>query len=269
MIKKILFSFCFIILSTSILNANNEVVYVFNLPTYQTTGSGIFLFDVGHRYLDVNRHTTNINISLGYGITNWLDIYTGFAFKNKDIVGSFKATIVDGTNKGLFSFAFVAGGGYKDTNEMNNSVSLTSADKDGRKSTTVLDSKDRPSYFSQVVIQKHFFSRRFNIGMVPTYAYNTNFYGISSKQDYSAGVGAFAEIFIFDHVALCGETVMNLYGFAFKYMNYNAGIKYVGYRHTFSLWVGNSSGYSPVEYIVGNNVYTPKISFAFTREFDL
>ncbi len=62
---------------------------------------------------------------------------------------------------------------------------------------------------------------------------------------------------------------MNIFGFAFKYMNYNAGIKFAGYRHTFTLWIGNSAGYSPVEYVTGNNKMTPKFSFAFTREFDI
>lgn len=36
----------------------------------------------------------------------------------------------------------------------------------------------------------------------------------------------------------------------------------------FSLWVSNSNGYSPVEYMTGSEELTPKISAAFTREFD-
>jgi hypothetical protein len=79
----------------------------------------------------------------------------------------------------------------------------------------------------------------------------------------------FIEFFIFDRVAVCSEAITNLYGFAFKYMNYNAGLKYAGYRHTFAIWIGNSAGYSPVEYIAGNRVLTPKVSFVFTREFDI
>jgi hypothetical protein len=267
--RFILCTFCFFLIAKS-LYASNEVTYLMNLPTCQTTGNDLFLFDVGHRYLDVNRHTTNINITLGYGITNWLDIYTGFAFKNKDIVASVKANILnDLSSNAPFSLALVLGGGYKDTNEVNNSISLTYADKDGRKAETVLDSKDRPSYFAQIVLQKHALKNRLSLGLVPTYAYNTNFYGIESKHDYSAGCGISAALYIFDRLALTGEVIMNVYGFAFKYMNYNVGIKYAGYRHTFTLWVGNCAGYSPVEYIVGNTVTTPKLSFAFTREFDL
>lgn len=251
-------------------HASNEVTNIMNLPTCQTTGSGIILFDVGHRYLDVNRHTTNINITFGYGFTDWLDIYTGYSFKNKDIVLSGKATVLnDFSSDAPFSLALVVGGGYKDTNEINNSVSTSYADKDHAQSTTVLESKDRTSYFAQIVLQKHLFGNRWSIGLVPMYAYNTNFYGIESKDDYSAGTGISTEIYIFDRVALCGETVINIYGFAFKYANYNVGIKYAGYRHTFTIWVGNSPGYSPVEYMVGSNVNTPKISFDFTREFDL
>jgi hypothetical protein len=251
-------------------HAANEVTNIMNLPTCQTTGSKIVLFDVGHRYLDVNRHTTNINITFGYGFTDWMDAYAGYSFKNKDIIASGKVTILnDFSSGGLLSFAIVAGAGYKDTNQINNSVSTSYADKDHSKSTTVLDSKERASYFAQVVIQKHLFANRFSIGVVPMYAYNTNFYGVKSKDDYSAGAGFSTEIYIFEKVALCGETVINMSGFAFKYANYNAGIKYAGYRHTFTIWIGNSPGYSPVEYIVGSPVNTPKISFDFTREFDI
>ncbi len=270
MLKRFMLCALVFIILISSLYANNEVTYLLNLPACQTTGSEIFLLDVGHRYLDVNRHTTNINITLGYGLTSWLDAYAGFAFKNKDVVASAKATMLnDFTANASFSFAFVLGGGYKDTNEINNSISLTYTDKGARKAKTVLDSKDRPSYFMQAVFQKHLFGNKFSIGLVPTYAYNTNFYGIKSSQDYSVGCGLFADIYILNRVALCVEAIANIYGFAFKYMNYNAGIKYAGYRHTFTLWIGNSAGYSPVEYIAGNNVKTPKISFAFTREFDL
>ena len=257
LINIIILFFAFI----SILYANNEVTYIMDLPTCQTTGNNIILLDIGHRYFDVNRHTTNINISLGYGITGWLDAYAAYSFKNKDAMVSLKSTLMnDFTADSFFSLALIAGGGYKDTNGMNNAVSLSYIDKDARDAVTVLDAKYRPSFFSQIVIQKHLFSNKFSIGLVPTYAYNTNFYGIENTDDYSAGLGAFMEIYIFDRVALIGESVMNYFGFAFKYATYNAGIKYAGYRHTFTLWIGNSAG---------NNVTTPKISFAFTREFDL
>jgi hypothetical protein len=250
--------------------AANEVTNIMNLPTCQTTGSKIVLFDVGHRYLDVNRLTTNINITIGFGFTDWLDAYAGYSFKNKDIIASGKVTLLNDFSSGsLFSFAIVAGGGYKDTNQVNNAVSTSYADKDHGKSTTVLESNDRASFFVQAVIQKHMFGNRFSLGVVPMYANNTNFYGVKSKDDYSAGTGISTEIYIFNRVALCGEAVINISGFAFKFANYNAGIKYAGYRHTFTLWIGNSPGYSPVEYMVGSPENTPKISFDFTREFDI
>ncbi len=268
---KLLFIFFFILfVIISNAYAANNVTYVMNLPTCQTTGSKIFLLDIGHRYLDVNRHTTNINISLGYGITDWFDVYAGYSFRNKDTIGTAKVTLLnDFSSDSPFSLAVVAGGSYRDVNQVNNVLSTSYADKDTAESVYILEAKDRPSYFGQLVIQKYLFSNRFSIGVVPMYAYNTNFYGVDSKDDYSAGFGFETEIYIFDRVALCSEIIINAAGFAFKYANYNGGIKYAGYRHTFTLWVGNSPGYSPVEYMTGNDVTTPKISFAFTREFDL
>ena len=264
--QAIIFTLCIIINA----EASNEVTYIMNLPTCQTTGNNIILFDLGHRYLDVNRHTTNISFSFGYGITDWLDAYTAYSFKNKDIILSAKTTILnDFTSEDFISIALVAGGGYKDTNQINNYVSTSYADKDNAQATTILEKDDRSSYFAEMVFQKHLFDNRWSLGFVPMYAYNTNFYGIKSKDDYSAGFGLSTEIYFFDRVGLCGEIIINTFGFAFKYANYNAGIKYAGYRHTFTLWVGNSPGYSPVEYMVGNTVKTPKISFSFTREFDL
>lgn len=250
--------------------ASNEITNIFNLPTAQTTGSNIFLFDVGHRYLDVNRHTTNINMTIGYGFTDWFDIYAGFAFKNKDVLASTKINILnDFSMNNIFSLALFLGGGYKDTAEVNNSVSLTYADKNALEAKTVIKDSDRPSYFGQIILEKHLLGNRWSIAIVPTYAGNTNFYGIKSKDDFSAGCGFSTEIFIFDRVAIAGETIINIYGFALKYANYNVGIKYAGYRHTFAIWIGNSAGYSPVEYIIGNSDTTPKISFNFTREFDM
>lgn len=251
-------------------DAGNVVPYVFDLPTAQTNGSGIFNLDIGHRYFDVNRHTTNINLALSYGIINPLDFTLAYSFMNKDLIGALKLNAInDYSDSKPFSLAFYGGAGYKDTNEVNNWFSLTAADKDGVEAVTTLGSSDRFSFFTQVIIQKHMYSNRFSLGLVPSYAYNTNFYQYNTKSDWSAGTGIFTEIYFTDHAAFCGELVMNLGGFALKYMTYNAGFKYAGYRHTFSLWISNSNGYSPVEYMIGNDVLSPKISAAFTREFDL
>lgn len=268
--KKTLFCTLIIAALLTSAEAGNLVPYVFDLPTAQTNGSGIFNLDIGHRYFDVNRHTTNINIALSYGIFNPLDVMLAYSFMNKDITGALKFNILnDFSETDILSLSLYGGAGYKDTNEVNNWFSLTAADKDGVEAVTTLQDSDRFSYFTQVIIQKHLFSNHFSIGIVPSYAYNTNFYQYSTQSDWSAGAGLFTEIFFTDRTAFCGELVMNLGGFALKYMTYNAGFKYAGYRHTFSLWISNSNGYSPVEYMIGNDVLTPKISAAFTREFDL
>jgi hypothetical protein len=271
MINKTILMLCGILVLSSAANAHNEVVSTLVLPTSETTGKQIVLLDVGHRYLDVNRHTTNVNISFGYGITSGIDAYVGYSFKNKDTILSSKVNILnDLEDKGsILSLALVAGGGYKDINEINNSASLSYMDSKHVKSVHVLDKKDRISYFVQIPIEKHLYANRVWIGIVPTYAYNTNFYGIKSSKDYTFGTGIALTFFFTDHFAVCGETIMNINGFAFKYMNYNAGLKYAGYRHTFALWISNSSGYSPVEYVVGSAVKTPKICFSFSREFDI
>lgn len=269
--KYIFIIILLLLLSITPLYSFKAAPYVFNLQNFQTAGSGIFILDVGHRYFDVNRHTTNVNITLTYGIFNTLDITAAYSFKNKDIIGATKFNILDDFSQNNFlSISIYAGGGYKDINQINNTISLSYADKDQIKSQTTLDSKYRTSYFAQIIIQKHFFSNRISFGIVPTYAYNTNFYQIDTKsnKDYSTGTGLFTELFVTDSTSICGELIMNLYGFAFKYMNYNAGLKFIGYRHTFSLWITNSYGYSPVEYSTGNENLTPKISAAFTREFD-
>ena len=263
---------CAIIMTTLITSADagNLVPYVFDLPTARTNGSGIFNLDIGHRYFDVNRHTTNINIAMSYGIIDPLDLTLAYSFRNKDIVTAIKLNALnDYSNTKPFSLSLFCGAGYKDTNEVNNWFSLTAADSDGVEAVTTLQDSDRLSAFGQVIIQKHMFSNRLSLGLVPSFAYNTNFYQVDSREDWSAGTGVFAEIYFTDHAAVCGEIVMNLGGFAFKYMTYNAGLKYAGYRHTFSLWISNSNGYSPAEYMTGNEVLTPKISAAFTREFDL
>lgn len=249
--------------------ASGVVPYVFDLQTSQTAGNGIFIADVGHRFFDANRHTTNVNLALTYGIFNPLDITAAYSFKNKDIIGSMKLNIFnDITGTDWISLALYGGAGYKDTNQVNNVMSMSAADDSDVEAVTTLDSSDRFSYFGQVIIQEHLFSNRFSIGLVPSYAYNTNFYQIETKDDFSAGLGIMTEIYITTHLAMSGEVMMNLAGFAFKYMTYNGGFKYAGYRHTFSLWVSNSNGYSPVEYMTGSEELTPKISAAFTREFD-
>lgn len=249
--------------------ASGYVPYIFNLQTSQTGGSGIVNVDVGHRYFDVNRHTTNINVAVTYGVFDPFDAGVAYSFKNKDIIGSLKCKILDDyKSDGFLSVALYGGAGYKDTNYVNNGFSISGADKSKIESRTTLDSADRVSYFGQVIIQKHLFGNRFSLGLVPSYAYNTNFYQVETKNDYSAGTGVMTEIYITDKLSICGEVVMNLAGFAFKYMNYNSGFKYTGYRHTFSLWLSNNNGYSPVEYMTGSENLTPKISAAFTREFD-
>lgn len=249
--------------------ASGVVPYVFDLQTCQTAGNGIFIADVGHRFFDTNRHTTNVNLALTYGVFNPLDITAAYSFKNKDILGSAKLNIFnDFTETDWAGLSLYGGAGYKDTNQVNNTVSLSAADDSDVEAVTTLDSNDRFSYFGQVIIQKHLFSNRFSLGVVPSYAYNTNFYQIETKDDYSAGLGVMTEIYVTEHLSLSGEVIMNLAGFAFKYMTYNGGFKYAGYRHTFSLWVSNSNGYSPVEYMTGSEELTPKISAAFTREFD-
>jgi hypothetical protein len=269
--KKTAILLLFLLLQYSRGYTYGVVNYIFNLPTSQTYGSRILMLDVGHRYLDVNKHSTNVNITLGYGITDYMDLNLGYSFNYKDIVASSKINLLDdySADGDIISFSLLIGGGYKDTNEVNNSLSLSDLDKDETKSVTVLEDKERSSFFAEATLQKHLFKNRVSLGIVPIFAYNTNFYGYTSKDDYSVGGGIFMELYISDRISLNGEAIMNLYGFAFEYMNYNAGFKYAGYRHTFSLWVGNCPGYSPVEYVVGNTELTPKFSFAFTREFDL
>jgi len=261
----------FLAASTGHLAASGFEPVIFNLPTTQTAGAGVLDLEVGHRYLDVNRPTTNINISLSCGVFDRADIFSGYSFKNKDITGGAKVRVFDdrGPETDIVSLALLIGGGYRDTNGINNSLSLSSADRSNVESRSTLDASERASYFGQLVLQKHLYSGRIGIGLAPTCAYNTNFYGIESRYDYSAGCGAFLQVYVGDRVSLCAETVVNVFGFAFKYANYNAGVKYAGYRHTFSLWIGNSAGYSPAEYMVGSTETTPKLGFAFTREFDL
>ena len=267
--KKIIFALIMIMSVSAGWGASAVVPYIFNLQTCMTNGSGIFNADVGHRYFDVNRHTTNINLALTYGIFDPLDVTAAYSFKNKDIIGAVKYNIFNDFSAADFAgISLYGGAGYKDTNFVNNSFSMSAADKSKVESRTTLDSKDRISYFGQVIIQKHLFSNRFSIGVVPSFASNTDFYQVKTKSDYSAGTGFMTEIYVTDSVAVCGELVMNLAGFAYKYMNYNAGLKYAGYRHTFSLWLSNNNGYSPVEYMTGSLTLRPKISAAFTREFN-
>ncbi|PKL18715.1 MAG: hypothetical protein CVV49_04665 [Spirochaetae bacterium HGW-Spirochaetae-5] len=270
MYKNFFLTLFMMISINSAVYSSGTVPYIFNLPTCQTAGSGMFNADVGHRYFDVNRHTTNINLALTYGIINPLDITAAYSFKNKDIIGAMKLNILnDYSESDWISLSFYGGGGYKDANQVNNTFSISAADDSNVESITTLGSEDRTSYFGQMIIQKHMFSNRFSLGVVPSYAYNTNFYQIKSKSDYSSGLGFMTEIYFTDSFSICGEVVMNIGGFAFKYMNYNGGLKFAGYRHTFSLWVSNNNGYSPVEYMTGSEGLTPKLSAAFTREFDL
>lgn len=266
---KILSAFIMTLFIYSVVHASGVVPDVFDLQTCQTAGSGIFIVEVGHRYIDTNRHTTNVSLALTYGIFDPLDITAAYSFKNKDVIGSMKLNVFnDFTDSHWIGLSLYGGAGYKDTNQVNNTVSLSAADDSNVEAVTTLESDDRFSCFGQAVIQKHLFSNRFSLGVVPSYAYNTNFYQISTNNDYSAGVGVMSEIYITDHLAISGEAIMNLAGFAFKYMTYNGGLKYAAYRHTFSLWVSNSNGYSPVEYMTGSENLTPKLSAAFTREFD-
>ena len=137
----------------------NEMVSVFNLPTARTTGDKILLLDVGHRYIDVNKHTTNINTTFGFGLADWADIYAGYAFKNKDIIGSAKINFMDDLNSDSapFSFALAAGAGYKDTNQINNAVSMSYTGEHKTKAVTVLDNNDRGLCVLPDDIRKTFF----------------------------------------------------------------------------------------------------------------
>jgi hypothetical protein len=268
--EVILFAFAAFLISR-FASAHNESTYLLSLPTTQTTGKRIVLFDVGHRYLDVNRHTTNVNILFGYGVTDWADIYAAYSFKNKDSVASGKVNILNDIDEGgsLLAMSLSAGFGYKDVNEINNTVSMSYFDSTRVKSRYKLKKGDRMSYYVQPVAEKHLFSNRFSLGLVPTFAYNTNFYGLKSSKKYTVSCGVDAAFYFGDRFAVSGELVPKVYGFGFRYMTFNAGLKYTGFRHTFALWVGNSSGYSPVEYAAGSAVLDPKICASFTREFDI
>ena len=249
---KYMYVFLLMMILPSGLMASGAVNYLFNIQTCRTTGQGIILFDCGHRYFDPEKHTTNVNIGLGYGILERWDVYAARAFKNADTVLGTKVNLMnDYSGDSLLSLAVHAGGGYKeDTHD-------------------TLKAADRPSFFVQPLVQKNLFTNRFTIGMAPTFAWGTDFYGVGSSYNYTFGCGFFTAFWFMDRVAVCGELIMNLYGFAFRYMNYSAGFKYAGYRHTFALWVGNSAGYSPVESVVGNKTLSPRAGFTFTREFDI
>jgi len=251
--KKGTFIIISILWASASVFAHGSVPYIFNLPTCRTPGKRILNFDNGHRYFDPVKHTTNVNIAFSYGITDSFDVSIAHSYKNMDSLAAVKYSIMRDDIQGRFpvSLALTAGAGYKGDSE------------------DAFEQDDQASWYAQFIVQKHLFDDRMSIGVVPHFSWNTNFYSIESNHDYSTGAGVFAEFYIFDRVSVCAEVIMNLYGFAFTYMNYNAGIKYAGYRHTFSLWVSNSSGYSPVEYVVGNTVLEPRPSFAFTREFDL
>lgn len=274
MLKKLIYIAILFYFSSSKIFAHGTVPYIFALPTTQTSGEDIITLDVSHRYLDVNRHTTNVTISVGYGISEWWDMTIGYAFKNKDGIIGTKFNLLDDTSlkskTSIISLSINAGLCYKDVNLFNDLLSLTYINRKENTSASSLERRDRLSYFTQLIIQKNMINNKFFMGFTPIFADNTNFYEIKTdKKDYSIGYGAFIGFFVNDKISLDAEIVMNIYGFAYKKITYNTGIKYASYRHTFSIWIGNSYGYSPVEYITGNTDLYPKLGFAFTREFDL
>ncbi len=221
-----------------------------NLPTYQTVDENILLFDVGHRYFNPHDHLTNVNITFGYGITSFWDVYVGVAYKYFD--GGFKTKLnfFDDykVRPDFLSLSFRSGFGYKNFEPVKDDY--------------------RMSGFAELIVQKHFLANRFTVGLVPTFAYNTPFL-YKSDDDYSFGTGVFGMFFLTDRISIVADGIMNVAGFGLKYMTHNIGFKYAGYMHTFTIYVGNSPGYSPVEYIIGNDEAKYNVSFIFTREFDI
>ncbi|HOW84053.1 MAG TPA: DUF5777 family beta-barrel protein, partial [Spirochaetota bacterium] len=113
--RKILSSMIIFSALSTAAYSRGAVPYIFHLPTAETYGKRILLFDVGHRYFDPVKHYTNVNISAGYGIIDSLDIDIGFSFKNNDLVYSLKYTPLrdDTDQNGALSVSIMAGGGYK------------------------------------------------------------------------------------------------------------------------------------------------------------
>lgn len=250
---KITSALLFVIYITGVASGRGVVTDIINLPTSRTIGSGILVFENGHRYFDPILHTTNVNISLIYGAFDSFDLSLAHSFRNMDLMLKAKYSFLtdDIDEKTPVSLSLYAGVGYKIDVE------------------DVLRQGDQTSFFIQPVVGKHILNNFMNFALVPVFAYNSNFYNINSEYDFTIGIGGYVQVYIFDRISICGEMVMNIFGFAFKYMYYSAGIKYAGYRHTFSLFISNSTGYSPVEYVAGSEVLEPRPGFAFTREFDL
>ncbi|HMA55024.1 MAG TPA: DUF5777 family beta-barrel protein [Acidobacteriota bacterium] len=211
-----------------------------NLPTTTTPDKGDVLIQISHRFDSPIRGGfddffgldgyANVFLAVGYGITNNLTVSVGRArlFREFELAADWLVA-EQGVTAGLPFSATLHGG-----------VSLATE-----------PNPDETKFYAAVSLARQF-TRRFSILVVPSIVTNANHFALNPESTFSLGLGG--RYMILENFSIIAEWVPVLSGYKDIESGWGLGIEKKIGGHVFQVFLNNSLGETPAQYLPGGNL---------------
>jgi hypothetical protein len=230
---------------------------VANLPTAETLTKGDFQFEIAHRFGPPIKEgydvlwgldgPAKIRFSLGYGITNRLMVTLGRSnlMANHDLQVKYNAFRIK--NKILPSVITFLGGVALNTGIPDN---IDREKLDG----------DNFQYYIQLIYNTMFFKKKFGVGLVPSYLYNSDIF--NPEKQYTFTLGNYYQYYFNAKWSLWIEynPIISGYQGPIKIgeteKSYNSlaiGLDVETGGHFFKIFISNNERINPSQYLVGSD----------------
>lgn len=219
-----------------------HATHVVNLPTTETLQKGDLEFEISHRFLPLIKEGSkalygldgpaNIKFGLTYGITNSAALGIARSSLNDNYELILKQKLLSADNNFLPAvFALRAGAAWNN-------------DTPGRSYTHSRNFQ----YYGQLVINA-MYGKRFGIGLVPTYVYNSSIF--SFERDNSLALGMYAQLYISRMVSFMGEFNPVIDGIRNGYNSAALGFELETGGHFFKIFITNNERLNTSQYTAG------------------
>ena len=247
-----------------------------NFPTTETLGKGDFMYEISHRFLPAIKEgfrafwgidgPAQIRTAISYGITDKMMVSLGHSnlLDNMDLQLKLKLfQIRSETLPGVIAIR----GGIAVNTEVPESLNRGSL------------AGENFQYYTQLVYNTMLFNKKFGIGIVPSYLYNSNIFTVENQ--YTFTLGNYYQFYLNQMWSFWLELnpiISGYQGFVRadelgtkSHNHFATGLDIETGGHVFHLFVTNNSRINPSQFIVGSDKSAEidhlRLGFGITRHF--
>ena len=213
-----------------------------NLPTAETLGKGNFEFEISHRFIPSIKDgikaffgfdgPANIRLALGYAVTDDIFVALGRSNVDDNVDLRIKYKFISSKN-GFFPFMIAARAGAAWNTE-----TIGKSSSEG----------NNFQYYGQIIFNT-MIGRKFGIGFVPSYLYNSNIYKTDIKDSFTFGINM--QYYISGLLSVLAEFNPTVSGYRNRFDSFSAGIELETGGHFFKIIVTNNALINPSQFLAG------------------